>query len=260
LTTVALVAVIAGCSGNGGNGDSYDLTITSTSGGSVTTPGEGTFHYDKGTAVNLTAWAEAGYCFVNWTGEVDGIVNVNDAITTLTMNRDYEITANFERIPSGQFSLTISSTVGGTVITPGEGIYTYDYGTAVNLMAAPDAGYRFVNWSGHVNSVADVRVVSTTITIKGDYSVTANFEEIPPVQYELTISTGAGGTVTIPGTGTYHYDAGTVVSLLAVPATGFQFVDWSGDVAAVANANAASTTIAMNGHYSITANFRWLVP
>jgi hypothetical protein len=257
---LTLIAGMVGCNGSGGDkSDSYALTIISTTGGSVTTPGEGTFHYDDGATVNLTAGAEAGYRFVSWTGEVDNIVNVNNAITTITMNGDYEITANFERIPSGQFSLTISSTVGGSVITPGEGIYTYDYGTVVNLMAAPDAGYRFVNWTGHVNGVADVNVVSTTITIKGDYSITANFEEIPPVQYDLIISSSAGGTVTIPGTGTYTYDVGTVVNLVAEPAAGFRFINWTGDVVTVANVNAASTTITMHGDYSITANFKWLL-
>ena len=261
LIMVALIVGMAGCGGNGGgNGESYTLTITSTAGGSVTAPGEGTFDYDEGTMVNLAAESEEGYYFINWTGEVDNIANVNGVITTITMNDDYEITANFEQIPSGQFGLTISSTAGGSVITPGEGIYTYDYGTVMDLMATPDAGYRFINWTGHVNSVANVNVVSTTITINGDYSITANFEEIPPVQYDLTISSNAGGTVTIPGTGTYIYNAGTVVNLVATPAASYRFVNWTGNVGTIANVNAASTTITMDGDYSITANFRWLLP
>jgi uncharacterized protein YkwD len=38
-------------------------------------------------------------------------------------------------------------------------------------------------------------------------------------------------------------------------ASGYHFVDWTGDVGTVANVNAASTTITMNGAYSITAVF-----
>jgi hypothetical protein len=71
------------------------LTITSTEGGSVTTPGEGTFTYNEGTVVDLTAEAEDGYQFVNWTGNVSTIVDVEAASTTVTMNGDYSITANF---------------------------------------------------------------------------------------------------------------------------------------------------------------------
>jgi hypothetical protein len=73
----------------------YDLTITSTSGGSVTTPGEGTFSYDAGTSVSLVATADTGYQFVSWTGDVGTVANVNAASTTITMNGDYSIAASF---------------------------------------------------------------------------------------------------------------------------------------------------------------------
>ena len=48
LITAALVAGLAGC----GGGVEYDLTIASTAGGSVITPGEGTFTYDGVTVVD----------------------------------------------------------------------------------------------------------------------------------------------------------------------------------------------------------------
>ena len=76
-----------------------------------------------------------------------------------------------------QYNLTISSGTGGTVATPGEGTFTYDEGTVVGMVATPDAGYRFANWTGQVGTVADVNAASTTITMNGDYSITANFEE-----------------------------------------------------------------------------------
>ena len=40
-----------------------------------------------------------------------------------------------------------------------------------------DEGYRFVNWTGDVGTIANVNAASTTITMNGDYSITANFEE-----------------------------------------------------------------------------------
>jgi len=43
--------------------------------------------------------------------------------------------------------------------------------------------------------------------------------------------------------------------LAASATSGYRFVDWTGDVDTVANVNAASTTITMNGDYSITAHF-----
>jgi uncharacterized protein YkwD/preprotein translocase subunit YajC len=233
----------------------YSLTISSAAGGSVTTPGEGTFTRDAGTVVNLVATAGTGYQFVNWTGNVGTVANVNSASTTITINDDYSITANFETIRTGQHDLTTSSTAGGSVTTPGEGTFTRDAGTVVSLVATPTAGYHFVNWTGNVGTVANVNSASTTITIDDDYSITANFETIPTGQNNLTTSSTAGGSVTTPGEGTFARDAGTVVSLVATAASGCHFVNWTGDVGTVANVNAASTAITMNDSYSLTAVF-----
>jgi len=90
LITVALIAGMVGCAPV-----QYDLTISSTEGGEVTTPGEDTFTYNEGTVVNLVAEPEDGYHFVNWTGDVSAIASVNAAITTITMGGDYSILANF---------------------------------------------------------------------------------------------------------------------------------------------------------------------
>lgn len=80
--------------------------------------------------------------------------------------------------PSGgvQYSLSISSTVGGSVITPGEGLFNYVEGTVVELVAEPDAGYRFSNWAFNVDTIADVYAASTTVTINNHYNIIAKFE------------------------------------------------------------------------------------
>lgn len=92
LITVALIAGMAGCAPI-----QYELTISSTSGGSVTTPGEGTFTYNEGKVVRLVARSSLGCQFVKWTGDVGTITTVNSFSTTITMNGDYSITANFGR-------------------------------------------------------------------------------------------------------------------------------------------------------------------
>ena len=75
----------------------YQLTIFSTAGGSVITPGEGTFTYNEGKVVRLVARSVLGCTFVGWTGDVATITTVNSFSTTITMNGDYSITANFGR-------------------------------------------------------------------------------------------------------------------------------------------------------------------
>jgi len=95
LITAALIAGMVGC---GPFLLQYNLTISSTEGGEVTIPGEGTSTHYKGTVVGLMAEAEEGYYFVNWTGDVGTIADVEAAETTITMNYNYSITANFIEI------------------------------------------------------------------------------------------------------------------------------------------------------------------
>ena len=233
----------------------YDLTTSSTAGGSVTDPGEGVFTYDEGEVVDLVATTDGGYQFVEWTGDVDTIADVYAASTTVTMDDNYSVVANFEEIPLIQYDLTISSTIGGSVTTPGEGVFTYGQASVIGIAAEAEEGYGFVQWTGDVGTVADVYNASTAITMNDDYSVTANFEELSSLQYDLTTLSTEGGSVTEPGEGVFTYDGGTAVELVATPDEGYQFDEWTGDVDTITDIEADETTITINGDYSITANF-----
>jgi len=156
----------------------YNLTVSSTSGGSVIIPGEGTYTHYEGVVVDLVATPNVGYRFYEWTGDVGTIADVYAATTTITMNSDYSITAEFVKT----YDLTTSSTTGGSVSDPGEDTYTYDEGTVVDLVATPNAGYRFDEWTGDVGTVADVYAATTTVTMNGDYFITANFCELSTYQ------------------------------------------------------------------------------
>jgi TRAP-type C4-dicarboxylate transport system substrate-binding protein len=98
ISLAAILALSMGLVGCSGGAVDYDLTIASTSGGSIS-PAAGTHSYAQGTVVDLTATPGENYAFVNWTGDTTGIADVNDATTTITMNGDYSITANFVSKP-----------------------------------------------------------------------------------------------------------------------------------------------------------------
>ena len=150
------------------------------------------------------------------------------------------------------YDLTIASSAGGVVTIPGEGISTYGEGTAVDLVATPDPGYRFVNWTGGVSTIDDTDNAATTIVMNSTYFIIANFVR---QQYDLTAIGTAGGSIRMPGDGTFTYDAGTMVNLAAEAQEGYKFVGWTGDVSNINNPDAAETTIIMNDSCSITANF-----
>jgi len=155
------------------------------------------------------------------------------------------------------WDLAISSTGGGSVIRPGEGEFAYVRESAINLEAEAEEGYRFANWTGDVEAITDVHAAATTITMSSQYSVAASFI----LQHDLRLGSTAGGRVATPGEGTFTYDEAAVVALLAEPEEGRRFARWTGDVDAVSDVNAASTTITMYSDYTVVADFsrpiRW---
>jgi len=232
------------------------LTISSTTGGSVTTPGEGMFTRDADEVVDLVAVPDLHYHFVEWTGGEGAIANVGANTTTITMYDSYSITANFE-LDYGWYSLTISSTEGGEVNTPDEGTHIYPASTNVSLAAQADVGnhYHFAEWTGDVNTIDNVYADATNITMDDSYSITANFE-LDYGWYSLTIFSTEGGSVTTPGEGISVHAANMTVDLVAEPNVGYPFLKWTGNVSTIADVYAASTNITMYDSYSITATFK----
>jgi len=82
----------------------------------------------------------------------------------------------YEALPEGQYTLAISSSRAGYVNSPGEGVFVYDNGTVVELVANAVGNSPFVEWTGDVDTIANVKAASTTIRMDDDYSIRANFE------------------------------------------------------------------------------------
>jgi len=226
-----------------------ELEISSTEGGNVTEPGEGTFEYEAGTIVDLEAVADEDSPFIEWTGDNETIEDTTANQTTIEMLDDYTITAVFDVVT---YDLTIDSTEGGSVVEPGEGTYNYDEGEIVNLETVPDEGYQFVEWTGDNETIDDTTANQTTIEMLDNYSITAEFA---PMMYELTIDSTEGGNVTEPGEGTFEFEHGAIVDLEAVEDENTPFVRWSGDNETIEDTTANQTTIEMLDNYTLTAVF-----
>ena len=106
------------------------------------------------------------------------LARVGAATNSQIMSGNYFNTANFEEAPPAQCYLIISSTEGGSVTDPGEGVFSYDEGAIVYLAAAPDTGYRFDRWTGNVSTIANIESVATTIIMNDNYSITAKFKAV----------------------------------------------------------------------------------
>src|ERR1700674_704409 len=81
-------------------------------------PASGT--YDAtGTLVNLTATANTGFAFSNWTGSV---ANANSASTTVTMSAPKSVTANLT--PNGPTTTSLVSSTNPSHVRPPPGAVT----------------------------------------------------------------------------------------------------------------------------------------
>ena len=115
--------------------------------------------------VTITATPAEGYYFSGWTGDVE---DSSAATTTVTMDTDHEVTANFVVI---SHILTIGSGNNGTT-NPSSGEHEYGEGTVVTITATANSGYVFSSWTG---DVANISLATTTVTMDTDQDVTANF-------------------------------------------------------------------------------------
>jgi hypothetical protein len=146
--------------------------------------------------------------------------------------------------------VTVSPTDYGTIMIDQTAApsypYTYspDASSTVKLEAVPAPGYRFENWSGALSGSEN----PATIMIDCNKFITANFSL---VVHTLTLELSGNGSIT-PGTGTYDYAEGTVVSLTATPRSGWQFDSWSGGVA---DSSSAETTVIIDSDKTVKASF-----
>jgi hypothetical protein len=95
--------------------------------------------------------------------------------------QELDLTIHQGAQPPAQYELTISSTTGGSVTTPGEGVFPYYAGAQVHLLAEAETGYGFVNWTTNSTATfADARAAETTFTMPAqDVTINASFEEVP---------------------------------------------------------------------------------
>ncbi len=166
-----------------------------------------------GESTMVTATPATGYSFVNWT-EGEDVVST-DAGYTFTVTGARDLVAHFVKLH--QISAEAKPAEGGTVSGGGD----IAEGTSDTVTATPAAGYSFVNWTeGGVEVSTDA---SYTFTVSGARTLTANFAELPPDTYSVTVTTDGNGTASAsPASGT----KGTEVTLTAEPAEGYQFSEW----------------------------------
>jgi hypothetical protein len=152
---------------------------------------------------------------------------------------------------------------------------TYNGGTVVTVTATPLDGFEFSGWSG---DIGDNAPGNTTIRVTMDRAknITANFVALYNVLVD--VSPSSGGTVLITTTkGSYStsanqtslsipYAMGTVLQLSAIPASGYKFDSWNGNLTGYqgnlteGNLTQGNITLVVDSPQVITAEFSRTTP
>ncbi len=180
-----------------------------TAGGNVS--GGGTFY--QGTSCTLTATANSGYSFTNWTK--NGTQVSTNPTYTFTVSSAGTFVANFDQLTA--HSVTCSTIEGGTVSA---NVTTAYPGDVVTLTATANTGYYFSAWDVRDANNNSITVTNNQFTMpNSDVTVSATFVQ----GCTVTIAEVEHGTVTASAT---HAVPGTTITLTGTPDTGCYLSSW----------------------------------
>jgi hypothetical protein len=197
---------------------------------------EGYFPYNS--VLQLTAEPNDGYMFQKWTDAYTDTVVSTENPFNLTIEADRYLIAYFV---VQTYDITLEASTGGTVSGGG----TYDINTYHTMVATPDEGYDFINWTRE-----DGTVVSTnryySVYVTSDRTLKANFAI---KTYTIDLESTTGGTASGNGT----FDHGTSNTVTATPDEGYDFVNWTEGGTEVSTD--ASYTFTVTSARTLKANF-----
>ncbi|MDR3334123.1 MAG: hypothetical protein LBT13_04425, partial [Treponema sp.] len=141
-----------------------------------------------GDTVTLTASPASGKKFTFWSGVT--VAAPTSATTTFTMPAsNVTITATFEALGTGEYTVTTSAAHGAVSVSPGYG----KAGAVIALTVAPDKGYKLTSLTpsaGTITPTVAATVSTYTLTLPAsltaNVTVTAAFQAI---QYTITLPT-----------------------------------------------------------------------
>lgn len=131
-----------------------------------TDPEPGVYKVKRDTWIPLSAEANPGWKFVQWSGDI----STEDPDTHIFMNRSKTAVAEFSR-EKYRLVIEVRPFDGGRT-SPKMGVYYVNANTVVNATAYPNSGYTFLHWGGDVSSTNN----SIQFVVDKDMHVIAFFD------------------------------------------------------------------------------------
>lgn len=187
----------------------------------------------------FTALPAVGYAFDNWDWNIHATATPNQSPSTVLTYTDDTLRVYFNQIITDSIVIDVQPPGAGTVSLDGTLLNPYPnttyvtQGSSSSLVATPNAGFNFSNWSASQQVITPNNNPSISLTWNGNDTVTAHFSSIPSYSITYLVNPTAGGTIDINTINqsvfpyTQSYLQGTQVTLNANSNPNYNFLNWS---------------------------------
>ena len=222
---------------------SINVSASPSQGGNIS--GEGAYTY--GEECTVTAIANSGYDFENWTENGEIVSDETEYSFTVTGNRN--LIANFA-VQTYTINATTEPENGGIVAS---GIGDYHYNDSCTLKARANEGYSFVKWTKGEVEVSTNSSYTFQVTESAMY--VAHFQH---QSYTISVSASpsSGGAPYVgntPGTTSGTYTGGQSCTVHANPNSGYTFTNWTENGSVVSTS--VNYTFTVSGSRNLVAHY-----
>ena len=211
---------------------SYSINVSASPIIGGTTGGGGTFA--AGSSQSVTATANAGYAFSNWTE--NGTVVSSAATYNCILNTNRTLVANFTDIQAPTNTITLptpgqrwSNTVFTVTGTASDNVQVSNVwcqinGSGWNLATTAN---NWSNWTATINLIAGTNTVQAyAVDTSGNISATNSVSLVGVLSTVLTVNTNGNGTIN-PNYNGLPLQVWATYSMTATAGTGFAFTNWT---------------------------------
>lgn len=156
-----------------------------------------TLSVPPGSAVHLSATADAGWQFAGWTGSGNGSASgpagIQDLVASGPLNETATFNPGLVLVASSGGGISYSYGNVSGVVAPGSTLTLYvPSGTEVHVAAVASSGNVFTGWSGNASGTG----ASTSLVVRGPSNLAAGFAPAP-VLSSLTLELGVGVVIAV---------------------------------------------------------------